>query len=274
MPNRPETWCDRDEHSLFELFVDFNEWLESEEGANLRESNGIEGLAQPSKAFYAGDKEAYNQAFEEYRDARRHEALNKTYLCEQFADDHWFQRNLYHFDQLVQCLEEGTVVPFIGAGLSVSGGFPSWKDHLRQQGRTAGVDHVRIEDLLERGQYETVIQEIEHVRGRDVFTQEIRDVFSRTGKITDVTLLLTELFTDTLITTNYDRLVEQAFDTGRKNACQVINIRHRRSIHDQEVLLGKEHRRRQRVATHPNYPITLEPRVQTDRHSRGKRREL
>jgi hypothetical protein len=178
MAVKTETWCDRDKHKLFELFVDFNEWLESDEGSGLRELNGINGLSQPSKAFYAGDKEAYYQAFEEYRETRRHEALNRTYLCEQFTDEHWFQRNLYHFDQLVQCLKEGTVVPFIGAGLSVSWGFPSWKDHLRQQGRTAGVGQALIEDLLANGLYETVIEEIEHIRGHDVLTQKVRDVFS------------------------------------------------------------------------------------------------
>jgi len=220
---KSETWCDRDEHYLFEHFVDFNEWLESEDGLTLREENKIDGLSQPSKAFFAGDKEAYDQAFREYRKERRHEVLNETYLCEQFTDDHWFQRNLDHFEQLVQCLEAGNVVPFVGAGLSVAGGFPSWKNHLRQQGRTAGLDQTHIEDLLANGQYETIIEEIENKRGSEVFTQEIRDVFSRTGEITNITLRLTELFTDTVITTNYDRLIEQAFDTGEENAFQVIN---------------------------------------------------
>jgi len=223
MGAQAETWCDRDQHNLFELFVDFNEWLESDEGIELRQENNIEGLSQPSKALFAGDKEAYDQAFEEYHTARRNEALNKEYLCAQFTDDHWFQRNLDHFDQLVQYLEEGAVVPFLGAGLSVAGGFPSWKDHLRQQGRTAGIDKIHIEELLGNGQYETVIEEIENIRGRDVFTQEIRDVFSRTGNLTDTILLLTELFSDTVITTNYDRLIEQAFDTGQESAFQVIN---------------------------------------------------
>ena len=223
MAAQVETWCDRDEHNLFELFVDFNEWLESGEGIELRQENNIDELAQPSKALFAGDKEAYDQAFEGYRTSRRNEALNKEYLCEQFTDDHWFQRNLDHFDQLIQYLKKGVVVPFLGAGLSVAGGFPSWKDHLRQQGRTAGIDKIHIEDLLGNGQYETVIEEIENIRGRDVLTQEIRDVFSRAGNITNTTLLLTELFSDTVITTNYDRLIEQAFDTGQENAFQVIN---------------------------------------------------
>ncbi len=223
MEVKAESWCDRDKHKLFEYHADFNEWLDSDEAASARETYGVDGIGVPSKAFYAGDKEAYDQAFEKYRKTRRHEVLNERYLCDQFSDDHWFQRNLDHFDQLIGRLKDGDVVPFIGAGLSVAGGFPTWEDHLRSQGRTAGINPAHTEALLASGQYETVIAEIEANRGSDVFTQEIRDVFSRTGQITDGTLLITELFTDTVITTNYDRLIEQAFDTGAKNAFQVIN---------------------------------------------------
>ena len=223
MEARTKIWCDEDEHKLFEYYVDFNEWLDSEEGATLRAANKVDGISVPSKAFYAGDKEAYDQAFREYRKDRRHEVLNERYLCDQFTDNHWFERNLHRFDQLVDQLEAGNVVPFIGAGLSVAGGFPTWANHLSSQGRTAGIDAAHTEEMLARGEYEAVIAEIEASRGRDVFTQEIRDVFSRTGTITDATLLVTELFTDTVITTNYDRLIEQAFDTGAKNAFQVIN---------------------------------------------------
>lgn len=223
MEAKPETWCDRDEHKLFEYYVDFNEWLDSEEAASAREAYGVDGISVPSKAFYAGDKEAYDQAFKEYRENRRNEVLSQRYLCDQFTDNHWFERNLQRFDQLVERLEAGDVVPFIGAGLSKAGGFPTWEDHLRGQGRTAGIDPAHTEELLASGQYETVIAEIEASRGRDVFIQEVRDDFSHTGQITDTTLLITELFTDTVITTNYDRLIEQAFDTGAKDAFQVIN---------------------------------------------------
>lgn len=223
MTAHAETWCDRDDHKQFEYFVDFNEWLDSDDAAAEREAYGVNGISVPSKAFYAGDKEAYEQAFREYRKTRRHEVLNERYLCDQFSDDHWFQRNLNRFDQLVDRLAAGDVVPFIGAGLSVAGGFPSWEGHLRTQGRTAGLDPAQTEELLASGQYEAVIAAIEASRGRDVFIQEIRDVFSRTGKITNTTLLITELFPDTVITTNYDRLIEQAFDTGADNAFQVIN---------------------------------------------------
>src|SRR5262245_28697751 len=118
---KPEIWCDRDQHSLFEYYLDFNEWLDSEDASSVREAYKVDGISVPSKGFFAGDKEAYDQAFTEYRKTRRHEALNERYLCERFSDDHWFERNLQRFDQLVDRLEAGDVVPFVGAGLSSAG---------------------------------------------------------------------------------------------------------------------------------------------------------
>ena len=209
-------------HQLFESYIDFNDWLDGEEAASVREAYKVDGISVPSKAFYAGDKEAYDQAFKEYRKTRRHEVLNERYLCEQFTGNHWFERNLQRFDQLVERLEAGDVVPFVGAGLSRAGGFPTWKNicaprpHRRHRHctdrRLARSWRIRNRHRYNRGQ-----------RGHDVFTQEIRDAFSRTGTITDATLLITELFADTVITTNYDRLIEQAFDTGAQNGFQVIN---------------------------------------------------
>ena len=99
MDAKAETWCDRDEHKLFASYVDFNDWLDSEEAVHVREDYNVDGISVPSKAFYAGDKAAYDQAFKEYRKSRRHEVLNERYFCEQFIDTHWFERNLQRFDQ-------------------------------------------------------------------------------------------------------------------------------------------------------------------------------
>lgn len=216
-------WCEEDHHHLFEFFADFNEWIDGDDGQEIRERYSIDGLTQPSKAFYASDPEAYNQAFKIFRKQRKEQVLGEEYIREQFLDEHWFERSEQHFEQLMECFLNNSVVPFIGAGLSVDGGFPSWKKHLQQQGRTSGIDAEHINDLLDNGQYEEVIEEIEAKGYRDAFIQEIKDVFSKTGRITDTTLRITELFTDTVITTNYDRLIEQAFDTGEENEIQLID---------------------------------------------------
>ena len=218
-----KTWCEKDRHHLFEYFTDFNDWIDGDEGQEVREKYGIDDLSQPSKAFYASDPEAYNQAFKLFRANRVKQVLSEEYIIDKFGDTHWFERNQERFEQLEKCLIEHSVVPFVGAGLSVDGGFPSWKAHLKQQGRTSGIDAAHVDELLENGQYEEVIEEIESKGYKDAFIQEIKDVFSKTGTLTDTTLRLSELFTDTLITTNYDHLIEQVYDTGDEKNLQIVD---------------------------------------------------
>ncbi|MFC4094876.1 SIR2 family NAD-dependent protein deacylase [Euzebyella saccharophila] len=217
-------WCDEDKHELFEFFTDFNEWLDSEEALDIRIENKIDGLAQPSKALYASDSEAYNQVFKVFREEQKGQVLAKDYIIDTFGDEHWFEKNESRFEQLLKALINRSVVPFVGAGLSVDGGFPAWGAHLRQQGRTSGIPTTEIDEMLGKGQYEQVIEEIEKKGYRDTFIQELKDVFSKTGVLTDNILRLSELFNDTIITTNYDQLIEQAFETGRKDVVQLIGI--------------------------------------------------
>lgn len=223
LAHKDANWCEKDNHSLYEYFPDFNEWIDGEDGVDFRETNSINGLSNPSKAFFASDLEGYHQAFKIFRLERRNQILGEEYITTTFGDVHWFERNIERFEQLEKCLIEGTVVPFVGAGISVESGFPSWRGHLIQQGRTCGLVANRVTELLNNGDYEALIEEIEASGSRDAFIQEIKDVFSRTGEITQTTLRLTELFTDTIITTNYDHIIEQAFDTGAENNVQLLD---------------------------------------------------
>lgn len=229
MNTQAETWCQTDGHADYELFEDFNTWIdEGDIGLELPLLVKLSsvGLSQPSKALFAGDREAYEQALSAYRIDRRQEVLSRAQLIEALGEDdgnHWFERNEQRFNQLIERLAEKMVVPFIGAGVSVDGGFPTWANHLRQQGRTAGIPKEQVEAWLAAGKYEEVIEQIEHKNGREAFAQEIRDVFGKLGSINDITLIISELFKDTLITTNYDRLLEQVYDTGVDLPVQVIN---------------------------------------------------
>lgn len=220
------SWCDEDRHGHFEKFVDFNEWLNGDDGEKIRDTFGLAKLTDPSKAFFAGDREGYEQAFREYRRQRRHEVLCEQFFADSFAaegeDNHWFELNQSRFEQLVDRLATKDTLPFVGAGLSVSGGFSSWEGHLWHQAKTAGLAREDVQALLDEGQYENVIEQIVALRGRDVFVQDIRDEFGRNRTIPDVVFRLAELFSDTVVTTNYDRLIEQAFETGNPEPVQII----------------------------------------------------
>lgn len=221
-PAAPKIWCDEDGHRKYEDYRDFNDWFDSAECTELRVQALVEGLANPSKAFFAGDREAYNVTLEQFRLERRNEWLSADKLEELLGDTHWSERNATRFDELCDRMEAGDVVPFVGAGVSRLGGFPTWKDHLRQQGRTAGMVPAVVEDLLAQGLYEEIVDQIEQQRGDDVFAQELRDVFAKNGIIPPADYLIAELFQDTLITTNYDRLIEQSFDSGGGKAVEVL----------------------------------------------------
>ncbi|WNB74178.1 SIR2 family NAD-dependent protein deacylase [Methylomonas koyamae] len=218
------SWCDKDQHHFFDHYADFNAWLEeSDDAQSLRDDLGLDNLSQPAKALFAGDKAQYDQAFEQYKINRRQELLSRDYLHPLTGDEHWFERNVEHFEQLLLQLAKGNVLPFVGAGVSVGGRFPTWQNHLRQQGKTANIPSEHIEALLTAGEFETIIAEIEAKRGRDVFVAEIRDVFGKSGTVPDAVWRLTELFGDTVLTTNYDRLLEQAFGAGQEDRIQIIN---------------------------------------------------
>lgn len=223
-----ESWCQADGHADYELFEDFNAWIDAGEinlELPLLRGLGSVGLSNPSKAFFAGDREAYEQALLAYRVQRRNEVLSRDHLIELYSDEdgqHWFERNEQRFEQLVERLGAEEVVPFVGAGISTGGGFPTWANHLRQQGRTAGLAPEQVEAWLQQGDFEAVIADIERQHGRDVFAQEIRDVFGKRGRIQDITLLISELFADTLVTTNYDSLLEQVYDKGDGSHVQVL----------------------------------------------------
>lgn len=229
MNTQVETWCQVDGHADYELFEDFNAWIDAGEinlELPLLRGLGSVGLSNPSKAFFAGDREAYEQALQAYRGQRRNEVLSRDHLIELYGNEdgiHWFERNEQRFEQLVERLAAEEVVPFVGAGISTGGGFPTWANHLRQQGRTAGLAPEQVEAWLQQGDYEAVIADIERQHGRDVFAQEIRDAFGKRGRIQDITLLISEIFTDTLVTTNYDRLLEQVYDTGDGSQIQVLD---------------------------------------------------
>ncbi len=215
-------WCEKDNHILYERYLEFNEWFDSDEGINQRAQYGLENLSQPSKALFAGDFGAYNEELTSFRNELKQEILSKEFIEELTGDDHWYIRNVKRFEQLLGQIIEGETVPFVGAGISSQLGFPSWKQHLIDQGKTSGIDTIRVNELLSNGQYEKLIEEIEVKGFRDAFLREIKDIFSEELEPNDTCRLITDLFPNKVITTNYDQTLEQAYKTFKSSKIQII----------------------------------------------------
>mgnify|MGYP001043158374 FL=1 len=103
-------------------------------------------------------------------------------------------------------LHDGAGVTFVGAGVSMAAGYPSWTELLTEIGEEIGVNSRDIQDLAALTQWH--ILETGNATGvRNVIKREIGQEFA----VPETLQILARLPVRHIWTTNYDRLVERAF---------------------------------------------------------------
>ncbi|MBY3526766.1 SIR2 family protein [Rhizobium laguerreae] len=110
-----------------------------------------------------------------------------------------------------ESLHDGTGAIFVGAGVSMAAGYPSWSELLTDIGSEIGVNSRDILDLAALAQW--------HIRETGAATG-VRNVIRREigleRPLPDVVQTLARLPVRHIWTTNYDRLIERAFtEIGR-----------------------------------------------------------
>lgn len=105
-----------------------------------------------------------------------------------------------------QAQYDGQLVLFIGAGASVSAGMPSWGQAVMRIADRLGIDKITSEDYLRIPQY------YYNARGKKEYTQLMQDVFLYRRYISSQPVhdQIIRFNTQTIITTNYDNLIEKA----------------------------------------------------------------
>lgn len=105
-----------------------------------------------------------------------------------------------------EALHEGVGAVFVGAGVSMAAGYPSWSALLRDIGDELGIRSSDIHDLAALAQWH--IQESGGAtRVRNVIKQEI----GKDRNVPETANILARLPIRHIWTTNYDRLIERAF---------------------------------------------------------------
>ena len=108
-------------------------------------------------------------------------------------------------------LQERVGAIFAGAGLSVPSGYANWRELLRGIAKDLGLDIDRESDLIAIAQYH--VNDRTH---RKKLTDLLVSEFTKDAKITENHRLLASLPIDTVWTTNYDILIEEAFREAGK----------------------------------------------------------
>ncbi|TAT97833.1 SIR2 family protein (plasmid) [Rhizobium ruizarguesonis] len=199
------SWCEEDQHATYQHFRSFNEWLDEkgEDAEKVLERYGLLNIAAPSKALFAGDPTAYEQEVDRYFQGKRDFALGID-----FFDDLWFRKNKAHFGQLIEHLKGQSVVPFIGAGISCTSGYPGWSQHLLNHAIASGLKDA--ERRIDEGLHEEIIDELIKANKLPLFVQGMKDDFLEEPTSLDLQMLIASLCKHVIVTTNYDLCIEKA----------------------------------------------------------------
>lgn len=129
--------------------------------------------------------------------------------------------------ELIERIADGSVSVFIGAGLSQGAGLPGWPNLLEQMmewGKENGVDFSKADEkelksYIHQGDLLWVAEELHERLGKSAFHQFMREVFKKSKpQPTDAHRLLPTIPFSSVLTTNYDRLLEKVYEDSYKDA--------------------------------------------------------
>lgn len=130
-------------------------------------------------------------------------------------------------ETLVKALSAGEAVAFVGAGVSASSGLPLWhkfiKDFLEfAQGRLRSDDHTLASKLLSDGQLLLVAETLQRGLDRPIFNSYVKDIFDTRRMPNAVHKSIVRLPFCLAITTNFDTLLEAAWQSPPTHTYKAI----------------------------------------------------
>ncbi|MCH8619726.1 SIR2 family protein [Undibacterium sp. TS12] len=114
------------------------------------------------------------------------------------------------FLKLSEMFKKGSVVPFVGAGMSIPCGYPGWTNFLRQQRKQTLLDEAEFERMLSSGLYEEAAQALcDNLN--EGFHEVFNNAFGSERQLSGPVRMLPYIFKKNVITTNFDSVVERAY---------------------------------------------------------------
>lgn len=126
-------------------------------------------------------------------------------------------------DELLEAIKARRCALFVGAGLSMNAGLPKWDDLLStliakaaELGALGGDRKEELEKhLAVDKEFLMVAEELRDQMGDGPFRDELANIILGEGPPTEVHKLLHEVNASCIITTNYDKLIENAYAAVR-----------------------------------------------------------
>ncbi len=202
------------------------------------------------------DAPAFEEAFVEWKDDRERQ------LCQR-ADEilALSQANTNNFAALKDVFKQGMVTPFIGAGLCIPSGYPSWTAFLYQALADSTATKPQLDALVSDGQFEEAAALLEAHMTHDSFDMTIENTFGISNDINGVILNFPRFFRGSVITTNFDNVTKRVYaESGQPFTETLIgtsaeDLPRHIGLNERVIVMmhGKAYSRRGRVLTASEY---------------------
>ena len=116
--------------------------------------------------------------------------------------------SLVRLERLTALVSSGRAIPFVGAGMSTSCGYPTWTEFLVNAAEH-WITQADIKERLKSQDLEGLANDIEKKRGSAGFEERL-EVFDRGYAPSEETFLILDTFKRGIVTTNFDGLLETA----------------------------------------------------------------
>jgi hypothetical protein len=166
------------------------------------------------------DEDSYREAFLAW--------INEDWIPirdERLADILADGTNRQRYEELLNTVIGGRVVPFIGSGMSTPSKMPLWSDFLRTLRASSTLAESELEAMLTSGEYEEAATALLAKMPRHLFDERLEETFkSRPANgIVGAVRFVPELFGGTAITTNFDDVLETVYKAVGTPYEEVLN---------------------------------------------------
>lgn len=158
------------------------------------------------------ESEGYKEVFNDWLERRREDNLARAEEILAKFD------NYQRFEKIQELYKRGAIIPFVGAGMSVSSGFPSWTAFLYEVLSDTEIKEEIFDTLVAKGEYEEAAQLLADSLPHGVFLERVENTFDKTPndkkfKICGPIQRLPYLFKSAVITTNFDHVLSKCYES-------------------------------------------------------------
>lgn len=160
----------------------------------------------PTEILQELDDQNFLSCFEDWLAEQKQKRLDKAReILSQYGNEDRFKR-------LKEVFDRGVVVPFVGAGLSQSSGYPGWTYFLEKLRLETRITSEDLSSMLKLGLYEEAAQALADDMPAGSFNEELENVFCSEREIKGPVQFMPHVFKGPVITTNFDNIIKQCFD--------------------------------------------------------------